>query len=80
MKESQFRGYILNLTVFVSVLYFVTHFTVTVMPLIISRWIVSAKNSTKIRVKQTFCETDKQRDTIMPILNIISELLILIVC
>lgn len=78
MKESQFRGYILNLTVFVSVIYFVTHFTV--MPLIISRWIVSAKNSTKIRVKQTFCETDRQRDTIMPILNIISELLILIVC
>lgn len=50
------------------------------MPLIISRWIVSAKNSTKIRVKQTFYETDKQRGTIMPIMNIISELLILIVC
>lgn len=50
----------LNLTVFVSVIYFVTHFTV--MPLIISRWIVSAKNSTKIRVKQTFCETDRQTE------------------
>lgn len=60
MKESQFRGYILNLTVFVSVLYFVTHFTV--MPLIISRWIVSTKSSTKIRVKQTFYETDRQTE------------------
>lgn len=80
MKESQFRGYILNLTVFVSVIYFVTHFTMTVMPLIMSRWIVSTKSSTKIRFKQTFCETDRQRDTIMPLLNIISELLILIVC
>lgn len=79
MKESQFRGYILNLTVFVSVIYFVTHFTMTVMPLIISRWIVSTKSSTKIRVKQTFYETDKQRGTIMPIMNMISELLILIV-
>lgn len=61
MKESQFRGYILNLTVFVSVLYFVTHFTV--MPLIISRWIVSTKSSTKIRVKQTFYETDRQTES-----------------
>lgn len=62
MKESQFRGYILNLTVFVSVIYFVTHFTMTVMPLIISRWIVSTKSSTKIRVKQTFYETNRQTE------------------